>query len=165
MATIYRFIVEQKASGGSGDSTKPRASKGAAKKGKDLPLFGFGGRKGGVEHNRKMRAINPILNKVTGGVWEKGMRLTRAGVGLANNVAEKGWKGAIGGPSVAIIVAFVLITVWNGIAKWNARERANAAKLNAQNFKAMENGSGTVHGAYSIAVNGWSGHISYNENK
>ena len=164
MATIYRFIVEQKASGGSGDSTKPRASKGAAKKGKNLPLFGFGGSKGGVEHNRKMRAINPILNKVTGGVWEKGMRLTRAGAGLVKRNTETG-KISLSGPSIAIIVAFVLITVWNGIAKWNARERANAAKLNAQNFKAMENGSGTVHGAYSIAVNGWSGHISYNENK
>ena len=163
MATIYRFIVEQKASGGASDSTKPRASKGAGKKGKDLPLFG--GSKGGVEHNRKMRAINPILNKVTNGVWEKGMRLTRAGAGLAQNISEKGIKGAFGGPAIYIILAFVLITVWNSIAKWNQKERANAAKLNTQNFKAMENGSGTVHGAYSIAVNGWSGHISYNENK
>lgn len=164
MATIYRFIVEQRASGGSGDTTKPRASKGAGKKGKDLPLL-FGGRKGGVEHNRKMRAVNPILNKVTNGVWEKGMRLTRAGVGLAQNVSEKGVKGAFGGPSLYIILALAFLTAWNMIQKWNARERANAAKLNAQNFKAMENGSGTVHGAYSISVNGWSGHISYNENK
>lgn len=164
MATIYRFIVEQKTSGGSGDSTKPRASKGAGKKGKNLPLFGFGGSKGGVEHNRKMRAINPILNKVTGGVWEKANRLTRAGAGLVKRNTETG-KISLSGPSVAIIVAFVLVTTWNAIAKWNQRERANAAKLNAQNFKAMENGSGTVHGAYSIAVNGWSGHISYNENK
>lgn len=163
MATIYRFIVEQKASGGSGDSTKPRASKGAAKKGAKMPFLGGG--KGGVEHNRKMRAINPILNKVTNGVWEKGMRLTRAGAGLAKNVSEKGWKGAMGGPAIWIIIAFAAITAWNMVQKWNARERANAAKLNAQNFKAMENGSGTVHGAYSIAVNGWSGHISYNENK
>lgn len=164
MATIYRFIVEQKASGGSGDATKPRASKGASKKGKNLPLFGFGGSKGGVEHNRKMRAINPIINKVTGGVWEKGTRLARAGAGLVQRNTETG-KLSFSGPSIAIIVAFVLMTVWNGIAKWNQRSRANAQKLNAQNFKAMENGSGTIHGAYSIAVNGWSGHITYNENK
>lgn len=163
MATIYRFIVEQKASGGSGDTTKPRASKGAGKKGAKMPFLGGG--KGGVEHNRKMRAINPIFNKVTNGVWEKGMRLTRAGVGFANNVKDKGLKGAMGGPAIWIILAFVFNTVWNAVQKWNQRDRANAAKLNAQNFKAMENGSGTVHGAYSIAVNGWSGHISYNENK
>ena len=163
MATIYRFIVEQKASGGASDSTKPRASKGAGKKGKDLPLFG--GSKGGVEHNRKMRAINPILNKVTNGVWEKGMRLARAGVGLANNISEKGWKGAMASPAIWIILAFALITTWNFFQKMNQQDRANAAKLNTQNFKAMENGSGTVHGAYSIAVNGWSGRITYNENK
>ena len=164
MATIYRFIVEQKASGGASDSAKPRASKGAGKKGKNLPLFGFGGSKGGVEHNRKMRAINPILNKVTGGVWEKGMRLTRAGAGLIKRNTETG-KLSFSGPSIAIIVAFVLMTTWNAIAKLNARERANAAKLNAQNFKAMENGSGTIHGAYKITTSSWSGRISYNENK
>ena len=161
MATVYRFIVEQKQSG-SGDSSKPRASKGAAKKGKDLPLFG--GSKGGVEHNRKLRAINPVLNKVTNGYWEKGMRLTRTGAGLVKRNTETG-KISLSGPSIAIIIAFVLITVWNSIARWNAKERAEAEKLNAQNFKAMENGSGTMHGAYKIAVNGWSGHISYNENK
>lgn len=163
MATIYRFIVEQKASGDSGDSTKPRASKGAGKKGSRMPFLGGG--KGGVEHNRKMRAINPILNKVTNGVWEKSMRLTRAGVGLAQNVSEKGVKGAFGGPSLYIILALAFITSWSAVQKWNQRDRAEAQKLNSQNFKAMENGSGTVHGAYSIAVNGWSGHISYNENK
>jgi hypothetical protein len=164
MATIYRFIVEQRASVYNGGTTTPRASKGAGKKGKNLPLFGFGNSRGGVHSNRKLRAINPIFNKVTNGVWEKGMRLTRAGMGLVRRNTETG-KLTFSGTSIAIIIAFVLITVWNGIAKWNARERANAAKLNAQNFKAMENGSGTVHGAYSIAVNGWSGHITYNENK
>lgn len=163
MATIYRFIVEQKASGGSGDSTKPRASKGAAKKGSKMPFLGGG--KGGVEHNRKMRAINPILNKVTGGIWEKGMRLTRAGVGLANNVKEKGLKGAMGGPAIWIIIAFALITTWSALAKWNQQARAEAQKLNAQNFKAMENGSGTIHGAYSISSHWATGHITYNENK
>ena len=63
MATIYRFIVEEKQRQ---DSEKPRADKGSAKKGKDLPLFG--GSRGGVEHNRISRAINPILNKVTS-IW------------------------------------------------------------------------------------------------
>ena len=63
MATIYRFIVEQKVST-TGDGRNPRSSstKGSAKKGRS-PSF-FGGDKGGVEHNRKMRAINPLLNRV-----------------------------------------------------------------------------------------------------
>lgn len=163
MATIYRFVIEQKQSGGRGDSGgKPRASKGAAKKGRDLPLFG--GSKGGVEHNRKMRAINPLLNKVTGGAWEKGVRLTRAAGGLIKRNTETG-KLSIGGPAIAIIIAFVIMTVWNSIAKWNQRERYTADRLNAENFKQLENGSGAIHGSYKIMVNGWSGRITYNENK
>ena len=96
MATIYRFIVEQRTST-TGDGRKPRessATKGAAKKGRAVSLLG--GRKGGVEHNRKMRAINPLLNRITGGVWEKGMRVGRASMGLVKNTAENGIKGFFG---------------------------------------------------------------------
>ena len=76
MATIYRFVIEQKASasGGGRKDTSPGnggAKKGAAKKGRMVSIFG--GERGGVEHNRKMRAINPLINKATGGYWEKGM--------------------------------------------------------------------------------------------
>lgn len=166
MATIYRFIVEQKTTGAGGDSGrsgKGRSTKGAAKKGKDLPLL-FGGEKGGVEHNRKLRAINPVLNKVTNGVWEKGMRLSRAGMGLVRKNTETG-KITFSGVSIAIIIAFVLTQVWSGIAKWNQHERQQAQKFNAQNFKAMENGSGTVHGSYKITSDWWSGKVTYNENK
>ncbi len=166
MATIYRFVIEQKASkGGSGTGRggKPRAEKGAAKKGRDLPLL-WGGEKGGVEHNRKMRAINPILNKITGGVWEKGMRLTRAAGGLVKRNTETG-KLSIGGPSIAIIIAFILQQIWNGFAKWNQKERQQSERLNAENYKKLENGSGAVHGSYKIMVNGWTNRITYNENK
>ena len=163
MATIYRFIIEQKQTASKDSGGKPRATKGAGKKGSSMPLFG--GSRGGVEHNRKMRAINPILNKVTNGVWEKGMRLTRAGMGMVKNYQEGGLKAAFSGPSIAIIIAFVLITVWNAFAKWNQRERASADKLNAENFKQLENGGAAIHGSYKIMVNGWSGRITYNENK
>ena len=160
MAPIYRFIVEQNASGGSGDSTKPRASKGAGKKGKDLPLFGFCGSKGGVEHNRKMRAINPILNKVTNGVWEKGMRLGRAGAGL---ITKNTATGAIGlSPvAIAIIISFVIQTVF----KIQARDRAIAEYRNNANFKALENGGAAIRGQYDMTVSTWSGLVKYNENK
>ena len=161
MATIYRFIVEQKASGGSGDSTKPRASKGAAKKGKNLPLFGFGGGKGGVEHNRKMRAINPILNKVTGGVWEKGMRLGRAGLGLVKFDAQTGAIAGLSGVAITIIISFVL----QMLIKWQAWEREKASKINSQNYKSMENGFGGIHGAYNVSADIVTGRLTYNENK
>ena len=166
MATIYRFIIEQKQTGGgSGGGRKgsPRASKGAGKKGRDLPLL-WGGDKGGVEHNRKMRAINPLLNKITNGVWEKGMRLGRAAGGVIKKNTETG-KLSAGGPAIAIIIAFILMTAWNMIQKWNQASRQQAEKLNAQNFKNMENGTSAIHGSYKIMVNGWSGRITYNENK
>lgn len=165
MATIYRFVIEQKAGkGGSGTGrTGPRANKGAAKKGRDLPLL-WGGDKGGVEHNRKLRAINPLLNKITNGVWEKGMRLGRAVGGVVKQNTETG-KLSIGGPAIAIIIAFIIMMAWRITAQFNQRDRATAEKLNAENYKALENGAGAVHGAYKLMVNGWSGRINYNENK
>lgn len=163
MATIYRFVIEQKASRGGSGSTGPRARKGAAKKGRDLPLL-WGGDKGGVEHNRKMRAINPILNKITGGVWEKGMRLGRAFGGLIKRNTETG-KLSIGGPAIAIIIAFVLMQTWNMIQNWNQRVRVSAEKANTSNYKHLENGTSAIHGAYKVMVDGWSGRITYNENK
>lgn len=167
MATIYRFVIEQKTSGKGGSETgrggKPKASVGAAKKGKDLPLL-WGGKKGGVEHNRKMRAINPLLNKLTGGVWEKGMRVGRALGGVVRKNTETG-KLSIGGPAIAIIIAFIIMTAWRITAKFNQIERERAEKYNTENFKQLENGTSAVHGAYKVMVNGWSGRITYNENK
>lgn len=159
MATIYRFIVEQKISS-TGDGRTPRDSsgKGAGKKGRTVSLFG--GEKGGVEHNRKMRAINPLLNRMTGGWWEKGMRLGRAGMGLVQ-MDKKTGKLAISGTAVAIIVAFVI----QMILKWQRKEIETAQKMNAQNFKQMENGISAIHGQYKITANYWNGRHTYNQNK
>jgi len=159
MATIYRFIVEQKVrTGGDGRTPRESTGKGAGKKGRMVSIFG--GEKGGVEHNRKMRAINPLLNKATGGAWEKGMRLTRAGAGLVKRNTETGKLG-ISWTAVAIIVAFVI----QALLKWQQQERQKAAKQNAQNFKMLENGSDAIHGSYEISVNVWNGRHTYNQNK
>ena len=162
MATIYRFIVEQKVSStGSGRTPKDPSStgKGAAKKGKWVSMIG-GGEKGGVEHNRKMRAINPLLNRMTGGAWEKGMRLGRAGAGLIQRNTETG-KIRASGTAIAIIIAFVIQTV----LKVQQRQIAEQQKINEQNFKALENGVGAIHGEYSVTRSAWNGRVSYNQNK
>lgn len=161
MATIYRFVIEQKTTGGSGGSGRqPRGqnTKGAAKKGKMVSIFA--GEKGGVEHNRKMRAINPLINKMTHGYWEKGMRVGRAGLGLVQRNTETGKLG-FSGPAVAIIIAFILQT----IMKWQNIEREKAQQFNRHNYKAMENGFGAVHGEYDTTINVLSGRVTYNENK
>ena len=162
MATIYRFIIEQKAHADSGGrkstNTSGKATKGAAKKGKLVSIFG--GEKGGVEHNRKMRAINPLVNKMTGGAWEKGMRATRAIGGLVKQNTETG-KLAIGGPALIILIQMVLL----GLLKWQEFERDKATKQNNQNFKQLENGVGAIHGAYEVSTHIISGRQTYNQNK
>ena len=162
MATIYRFIVEQKISStGSGRTPKDPSStgKGAAKKGKWVSMIG-GGEKGGVEHNRKMRAINPLLNRMTGGAWEKGMRLGRAGAGLIQRNTETG-KIRASGTAIAIIVAFAI----QMLMKWQRAEMQKAEKRNMQDFKRLENGFGAIHNQYSISTNVITGRNTYNQNK
>ena len=163
MATIYRFIVEQKTSSsstksGNKNQTNAPSKKSAAKKGRWVSIFG--GEKGGVEHNRKMRAINPLLNKMTGGYWEKGMRLGRAGAGLITRNTETGKLG-LSGPAIAIIIAFII----NAILKWQNHDRTIAEQRNNQNYKMLENSSGAVRGQYEIVVNQWNGRQTYKQNK
>lgn len=159
MATIYRFIVEQR-NRTTGEGRKPRdvVGKGAAKKGRWVSVIG--GEKGGVEHNRKMRAINPLLNRMTGGAWEKGMRLGRAGAGLIQQNTKTGAYG-VSGTAIAIIIAFVIQT----LLRWQRAEMAKAQRLNAQDFKRLENGYGAIHGEYKVSANVITGRYTYNQNK
>ena len=162
MATIYRFIVEQKAaresSGRKGIGASGSAKKGAAKKGKMVSIFG--GEKGGVEHNRKMRAINPLINRMTGGAWEKGMRLGRAGAGLVQRNTETGELG-ISGPAIAIIIAFAIKVGMDILAYYQRL----AKEQNTQNFKQLENGVGIVNGQYEVSTHILTGRHTYNQNK
>ena len=162
MATIYRFIVEQKISGGGGTGRKPTQEggnkKSPAKKGRMVSIFG--GEKGGVEHNRKLRAINPLINRITGGVWEKSLRVGRAGLGLVQKNTETGAIG-ISGPAIAILIAFAIQT----LLKWQKVEMQKAQKLNAQNFKQLENGVSAIHSQYKVSTNIFTGRQTYNQNK
>lgn len=162
MATIYRFIVENKYSGRGGSGRNATSSENAPKKatakGKWVSILNSP--KGGVEHNRKMRAINPLLNKATGGYWEKGMRLGRAGAGLIQTNTETG-DFRVSGTSIAIIIAMLI----QGIFKIQKKQTEKANKENAQNYKAMENGVSQIHSQYTVDRNFWDGKATYNENK
>ncbi len=165
MATIYRFIVEQGTSKSAGGRTSGENSKKTTAKTTTLLKMMKGSEKGGVEHNRKMRAINPLLNRLTGGYWEKGMRVGRAGLGLVKfkqnaNTGKMEFAG-LSGPAIAIIIAFLLQTMMKHHAKLIAKEQ----ERNKLNYKAMETGVGAVRGEYETSVNVWSGKISYNQNK
>ena len=66
MATIYKFLIEEQSGSPSSGGRKSRTpSEKTVSKKVETP-------KGtGVEHNRKMRAINPLINKATNGAWER----------------------------------------------------------------------------------------------
>lgn len=160
MATIYRFIVEQKQTGGDGrKNTTGTSKKTTAKKGKAVSLLAS--EKGGVEHNRKMRAINPLLNKLTGGYWEKGMRLGRAGAGLIKVDSETGKFAGVSGTAIAIIIAFVIQTL---LKIWQ-QQRQLADEANKQNFIMLENGIGQINSAYEVSTDLMTGRLTYNQNK
>ena len=159
MATIYRFVIEQRETrASSGRNVSSGSKTGAGKKGRNVSIFG--GEKGGVEHNRKLRAINPLLNKATGGIWEKGMRVGRAGLGLVTRNTETG-KIGISGSALAIIIAFAIQLVM----KYHNKDIIRANKQNMQNYNQLENGYGTIHGAFEVSSNFWTGRITYNQNK
>lgn len=163
MATIYRFIVENKNGSGTGEGRKASSGtskKGAGKKGLKATDV-FGSSRGGVEHGRRMRAINPLLNRATNGYWEKSMRLGRAGMGMARNISEKGAKGILAGPAIAIIIALII----QSLLQFQRKQIAIADKQNTQNYKAMENGVSQVHGEYQVTRSFWVGKVNYNENK
>lgn len=159
MATIYRFIVEQQQGGGSsgrksGSTTKKNA------KDKSFTLMGSMG----VEHNRKLRAINPVLNKATGGYWEKGMRLGRAGLGLMKFKKTADGSAAFAGFSavaIAIIVSFLLQTSM----KHHQRLIERNEKANKQNYRKLETGQDAIHTYFEVSTNLWTGKRTYNENK
>ena len=158
MATIYRFIIEERQGrNGAGGRNSTKASKGSGK-GRYVSLLG--GERGGVEHNRKLRAINPLLNKATNGIWEKGMRVGRATMGLITKNTETGKLG-VSGSALAIIIAFIIQTVM----QVQNNEIQKAKKSNTQNYTQLENGYGAIHGAYEVTSSWWNGRITLNQNK
>lgn len=163
MATIYRFIIEERGGGGNGGTGRnvtQKVSKSPSKKGKHTTTL-LGSMKGGVEHNRKMRAINPMLNIATHGAYEKAMRVGRAGLGLVKFDAATGAFAGISMTAVAIIVAFALRELY----AFQKREIERVKQLNTQNFKQLENGVGAIHGQYNLSVSMWDGSMTYNQNK
>ena len=49
-----------------------------------------------VAITRFMRPINSVMNKATGGYWEQGSRLVKAGMGVVSTADQKGFASAMG---------------------------------------------------------------------
>lgn len=161
MATIYRFIVEGGTGRGGSGGRKGggKSKKITAKKGK-WENWSKLGQKGGVEHNRKMRAVNPLINRATGGWWEKSTRVGRAMGGIVQKNSEAG-KLRIGGTAVSIIVAFAI----KMFLDFHNAEIQRNKEINTRNYRAIENGVSRVHNVQDITTNWFNGRINYNNNK
>jgi hypothetical protein len=151
MATIYRFIVEaRKASGVSYDAdgvvipAKGAGSKGGASG--SGSGFNFGGSRGGVEHNRYMRPINPLMNQLTGGWWEKGQRLGRAAISLPEQFSKKG-IGALGSTGALIIMQFAIMMAVQAFKD----QQKKAKEENQSNFLKIKSGQTTLGQDYKVS--------------
>jgi hypothetical protein len=154
MATIYRFIVEaRKATGVSYDADgNPIPAKGAGSKGGASGSgsgFNFGGSRGGVEHNRYMRPINPLMNQLTGGWWEKGQRLGRAGAGVLDVAKTKGIGAALGSTGSLIILQFAIMMAVQAFKD----QQKKAKEENQANFLKIKSGQTTLSQDYKVSRN------------
>jgi hypothetical protein len=153
MATIYRFIVEaSKSTGVATDADGvviPR--KGAGSKGGASGSgrgFNFGGTRGGVEHNRFMRPINPLMNRFTGGWWEKGQRVGRAAMALPSEIGAKG-IGALSSVASLILIQFAIMEFDRRFRE----EKRKANEENQANFLKLKSGQTTLGQDYKVSKN------------
>lgn len=156
MATIYRFIVEaRKATGVSYDADgNPIPAKGAGSKGGgSLTAHNPSGKnRGGVEHNRYMRPINPLMNRLTGGYWEKGQRVGRAILGLPE--AFKTQNGKLIGAGFASTASLILIQFAIMEVDKIIREQMKKAKEeNQSNYLKIVSGQTTIGQDYKVSRN------------
>jgi hypothetical protein len=150
MATIYRFIVE--ASKNNNVQQDPNGNlipiKGAGSKGGSDGSgrgFNLGGSRGGVEHNRFMRPINPLMNRFTGGYWEKGQRVGRAVMALPNEFMKKG-AGALTSVASLILLQFMIME----IDRWFREQKRKANEENQANFLKIKSGITQLGSEYKV---------------
>lgn len=155
MATIYRFIVEaQKASGVQYDADgnviprKGAGSKGGA--GGSGRGFNIGGSRGGVEHNRYMRPINPLLNQLTGGWWEKGNRLGRAALSLPSAFTDKNGKFNAGGFTSTGMLILLQFAIQSAVQAFRDQQK-KAKEENQSNFLKIKSGQTTLGQDYKVS--------------
>lgn len=159
MATIYRFIVEGV---GQAQATNLLATHDVDANGVLIPKKGAGSkggsslvahnpsgkRSGGVDHNRYMRPINPLLNRITGGWWEKGQRVGRAMAQLPADIKANG-MGALGSVASLIILQFAIMEV----DKYIREQKKKAQEENKSNYLKIVSGQTTIGTDYKVGRN------------
>lgn len=160
MATIYRFIVENRGRGGSGNG-------GASKKSTTKTITPLkmltGGVGGGANNNRSMRGVNALMNSVIPN-YEKGVRFAKASLGLVKLKQKEGGGYAfagISGTALAVLFVLMLRIAMSHHKKLIEKEERN----NNSNYKKLETGQTAIHSQFNVTSNFWSGKLTFNENK
>ena len=160
MATIYRFIVEQRGNGGSGNGGASKKS--TTKTITPLKLL-TGGVGGGANNNRSMRGVNAVMNVAIPN-YEKGVRFAKASLGLIKLKQKEGGGYAfagISGTALAVFFVLMLRIAMSHHKKLTEKEERN----NNSNYKKLETGQTAIHGQFNVVSNFWSGKLTFNENK
>jgi hypothetical protein len=153
MATIYEFIVRSQG-GVSGQSLdadgNPIPLKGAGVKGgTSLTAHNPTGKSsGGVDHNRYMRPINPLINRWTGGYWEKGQRAFNAVRQLPADFKSKG-VGALGSVAGLILIQLAIME----FDRWFREQQKKAKEENKANFLKITSGQTVIGQDYKVSKN------------
>ena len=147
MATIYEFIVRDQTKGGKKVMVDDETGEVIAKSSvaKEKPLSGSNK---GVDHNRYMRAVNPLINRYVPG-FEKYVRGGRAIVGVYDTLVQTGITSAITGVG-AIVLLELALTKLDDLRREKIEEtrKENIANYNklitgqtqlSQNVKATKN--------------------------
>ena len=147
MATIYEFIVRDQTKNGKQEMIDPETGEVIAKKSvaKEKPLSGSNK---GVDHNRYMRAVNPLINRYVPN-FEKYVRGGRAIIGVYDTLVQTGIKSAITGVG-AIVLLELALTKLDDLRREKIEEakKENVANYNklitgqtqlSQNVKATKN--------------------------
>jgi hypothetical protein len=154
MATIYEFIVRSQ--GGVSGTAQFDAD------GNAIPLKGAGVKggtsltahnptgksSGGVDHNRYMRPINPLINRWTGGYWEKGQRAYNA---MRQLPAEFDAKkiGALGSVAGLILIQLAIME----FDRWFREQQKKAKEENKANFLKITSGQTVIGQDYKVSKN------------
>jgi hypothetical protein len=153
MATIYEFIVRSQG-GVSGQALdadgNPIPLKGAGVKGgTSLTAHNPTGKSsGGVDHNRYMRPINPLINRWTGGYWEKGQRAYNA---MRQLPAEFHAKkiGALTSVASLILIQLAIME----FDRWFREQQKKAKEENKANFLKITSGQTVIGQDYKVSKN------------
>ena len=152
MATIYEFIVRDQTKNGKQEMIDTETGEVIAKKSvaKEKP---FSGSNKGVDHNRYMRAVNPLINRYVPD-FEKYVRGGRAIIGVYDTLVQTGIKSAITGVG-AIVLLELALTKLDDLRREKVEEakKENIANYNklitgqtqlSQNVKATKNIFGKI---------------------